>query len=71
VKCKGFRKNFTGKVKTVTVSFVANQYHASVLIDDFQEQILGNNNGKALGIDVGVKLVVADSNGKRVLPLKL
>ena len=71
VKCKGFRKSFAGQIKTVTVSFEANQYHASVLLKDFQEQILGNNNGEALGIDVGVKLVVADSNGNKVLPLKL
>jgi putative transposase len=71
VKCKGFRPDFFGTIKTVTVSFEANQYHASVLLEDFQEQILGNNNGKALGIDVGVKLVVADSDGSKVLPLKL
>ena len=28
VKCKGFRKSFAGQIKTVTVSFEANQYHA-------------------------------------------
>lgn len=33
VKCKGFRKEFIGKIKTITVSLEAYQYHASILVD--------------------------------------
>jgi putative transposase len=71
VKCKGLRADVDGKIKTVTVSFEAYQYHASILIDTAESEIKINNNGKAVGIDVGVSLVVADSNGKKVKPLNL
>ncbi len=69
VKCKGLRADIQGKIKTVTVSFEAYQYHASILFDT-KEEILPNNS-KSVGIDVGVSLVVADSNGRRVKPLDL
>jgi hypothetical protein len=32
VKCKGLRKEFVGKIKTVTVSYEAYQYHARSLL---------------------------------------
>ncbi len=71
VKCKGLRKEFVGKIKTVTVCFEAYQYHASILVDVDVVQVIPNTNGKVVGIDVGVSLVVADSNGKKVKPLNL
>lgn len=71
LKCKGLRKEFSGKIKTVTVSFEAYQYHASILIDVDAKQAEPNTNGKFVGLDVGVSLVVADSNGKKVKPLDL
>lgn len=71
VKCKGLRKEFVGKIKTVTVSYEAYQYHASILIDVDEQEPKVNTNGKCVGIDVGVSLVVADSNGRRVKPLEL
>jgi len=71
VKCKGLRKEFVGKIKTVTVSFEAYQYHASILIDIEDQNIIPDTNGKFVGIDVGVSLVVADSNGRREEPLDL
>ncbi|HQS71995.1 MAG TPA: transposase, partial [Sulfurovum sp.] len=71
VKCKGLRKEFVGKIKTVTVSHEAYQYHASILVDVDVVQVIPNTNGKVVGIDVGVSLVVADSNGKKVKPLNL
>jgi len=71
VKCKGLRKEFVGKIKTVTVSYEAYQYHASILIDIEEQEITNNYNSKSIGIDVGVSLVVADSNGKKVKPLDL
>ena len=71
VKCKGLRKEFVGKIKTVTVSFEAYQYHASILIDIEDQNIIPDTNGKFVSIDVGVSLVVADSNGRREEPLDL
>jgi len=71
VKCKGLRKEFVGKIKTVTVSFEAYQYHASILIDSGEKTIVPNTNGNFVGIDVGVSLVIADSDGNEVKPLDL
>ena len=71
VKCKGLRKEFTGKIKTVTVSHEAYQYHASILVDMPEHEVVASHNSKSVGLDVGVSLVVADSNGKKVKPLEL
>ena len=71
VKCKGLRKEFVGKIKTVTVSYEAYQYHASILVDMGEQEVTINHNSKSIGLDVGVSLVVADSNGRKVKPLDL
>lgn len=72
VKMRGFRNEFVGKIKTVTISYEAYQYHASILIDIEKETVKPNNNvNKAVGIDVGVSLVVADSNGNKIKSLTL
>ena len=72
VKMKGFREDFIGKIKTVTVSYEAYQYHASILIDIEYEALKHCNNiEKAIGLDVGVALVIADSDGNKVKPLNL
>jgi len=72
VKIRGFREEFANcKIKTVTISLEAYQYHSSILLDDGIETIKPSHNGKAIGLDIGVKLIVADSNGKRVKALNL
>jgi len=72
VKMKGWRKEFQVKIKTVTVSYEAYQYHASILIDIKEEKLKPCNNiTKAIGLDVGVSLMVADSDGNKVKPLTL
>ncbi len=71
VKCKGVRKEFVGKIKTVTVSYEAYQYHASILVDIEEKETIITRNSKSVGIDVGVSLMVADSNGNKVKPLDL
>jgi len=71
VKCKGLRREFVGKIKTVTVSYEAYQYHASILVDIEEQETIINHNAKAVGIDVGVSLIVADSNGNKIKPLDL
>ena len=70
IEMRGFRK-FGGKLKTVSVSFEANQYHASLLFDDGKNFIKPKPNGKSIGIDVGVALFATLSNGKIFKPLKL
>lgn len=72
VKMRGWRTEFTGKIKTVTVNYEAYQYHASILID-IEEEVLKpyNNINNAVGLDVGVSLMVADSDGNKVKPLTL
>ena len=70
IEMRGFRK-FDGRLKTVTVSFEANQYHASLLLDDGEEFKKPTHNGKKVGIDVGVALFATLSNGKMIKPLKL
>ena len=72
VKMRGWRKEFNGKIKTVTVIYEAYQYHASIKLDIEDESLKPCNNiEKAIGIDVGVSLVVADSDGNMVEPLVL
>ncbi len=71
VKCKGLREDFAGKIKTVTVSHEANLYHAALLIDDGIETVPVCTNTNAIGLDVGVSLVVADSEGGTTKPLDL
>jgi putative transposase len=70
IEMRGFRK-FDGKLKTVTISKEANQYHASLLFDDGKEFKKPKHNGKKVGIDVGVALFATLSNGKMIKPLKL
>lgn len=71
VKCKGLREDIVGKIKTVTVSHEANLYHAALLIDDGIETAPVCTSTEAIGIDVGVSLVAADSNGGKIKPLDL
>lgn len=67
VKAKGLRHELIGKIKTVTVSSEAYQYHASILIDIDAEPVRYKR--EPVGIDMGVSLVVADSNGNMIKPI--
>lgn len=70
IKAKFHRGNIVGKIKTVTVSFEANQYFASINYEDKQIEQLGLNNGKTIGIDVGVKVFAYTSNNEIINPAK-
>ena len=70
IEMRGFRE-FDGKLKTVTVSCEANQYHASLLFDDGRAFVKPSHNGKKVGIDMGVAIFATLSNGKMHMPLKL
>ena len=63
IEMRGFRE-FDGKLKTVTVSFEANQYHAFLLFDDGKEFTKPSHNDKKVGIDMGVAIFATLSNGK-------
>ncbi|EJF06131.1 transposase [Thiovulum sp. ES] len=62
-----FHRKVEGKIKTVTVSKDANKYFASINFDDGKPEILGKNNGKKVGIDVGVKVFATLSDGTKIV----
>lgn len=66
-----FHRAVTGIVKTVTVSLEANQYFASINYDDGSQQSNGTNNGKSIGIDVGVKVFAYTSENKAIEHINL
>ena len=70
VKAKFHRGEIIGKVKTVTISCEANQYFASINYEDGKEEVIGTNNGKSIGIDVGVKVFAYTSENKPINPKK-
>ena len=51
VKCKGLRDEISGKIKTVTVSYEAYQYHAIILFDNPDIEIKPNTYNKVFGQD--------------------
>lgn len=61
-----FHREIEGSVKTVTVSGEAGQYFASINYEDGIDQFVGTNNGKSIGIDVGVKVFAYLSNGEAI-----
>jgi len=71
VKAKFHRGNIEGKIKTVTVSIEANQYFASINYEDGTEELMGRNNGKSIGIDVGVKVFAYTSENKAIKHINL
>ena len=70
LKMKGFRE-FEGKLISASVSFEANQYHASLLFNDKIDHPVPKHNGKSIGVDVGVNLFATLSNGEMIKPLIL
>ena len=70
IKAKFHRGKIIGKIKTVTVSYEANQYHASINYEDGLKECVGSNNGNSIGIDVGVKVFAYTSENKLINPTK-
>lgn len=66
-----FHREIAGTVKTVSISSEAGQYFASVNYEDSKEISLGTNNGKSIGIDVGVKAFAYLSNGEAIRHVEL
>ncbi len=70
VKAK-FHRDITGEIKTATVSMEAEQFFVSMNIEDGSEQIYGTNNGKSIGIDVGVKVFAYTSENQAIKHINL
>jgi putative transposase len=63
VKAK-IHRDTVGKLRTVTVSRMPDgRYYASLLMDDGHEPVVTNENGKAIGIDLGLLDFAVTSDG--------
>ena len=71
VKAKFHRGQIIGKVKTVTVSYEAGQYHASINYEDGIQETTYSNNGNSIGIDVGVKVFAYTSDNQQIKHINL
>lgn len=70
IKTKFHRGDIKGKIKTVTVSYEANQYFASINYEDALIESNKVNNGKHIAIDVGVKVFAYTSENEIINPNK-
>jgi len=68
---KFHRGKIIGKIKTVTISYEAGQYHASINYEDGLQETTGSNNGNSIGIDVGVKVFAYTSNNQKIKHINL
>ena len=67
-KCQKLRikkhRDFVGKIKSITVSLTTDgKYYASILVEENTERIKLLDN--VIGLDLGVKDLIVDSNGKK------
>ena len=61
-----FHREIEGKIKTVTVSKNKSyQYFAAILFEDGKEKPLSSNDGKAIGIDLGLNHFAITSDGSK------
>ncbi len=70
VRAKFHRGIVAGKIKTVTVSYEANQYFASINYEDGLNECVGSNNGKSIGIDMGIVVFAYTSENQPINPTK-
>ena len=70
VKAK-LHRDITGKIKTATVSMEAEQFFVSMNIEDGSNEVLGSNNGRKIGIDVGVKVFAYTSENQKIKHINL
>jgi putative transposase len=71
VKAKFHRGKITGKIKTLTISCEADQYFASINYEDGKEEVLGVNNSKSIGIDMGVMVFAYTSDNQKMKHINL
>ncbi len=71
VKIKQSR-TFEGRILNVTVSYSASgKYFVSICVEMDKEKLISTNDGKQIGIDVGLKKFYTDSNGNTVANPKI
>lgn len=71
IKIKGYRHDLVGDLKmTIITLHKDNLCTASIIIDN-KNQVSINTNNIAIGLDVGVKKLITDSNGNKILPLDI
>lgn len=59
-------RQFEGTIKTTTISLTpSGQYYASILVDDGKDLPQASQEGKAIGIDVGVTDIAVTSDGDK------
>ena len=61
IKAKGLRDDLVGKIKTVTISYEAYRYYASILLEIEAEPVKIKR--APIGIDMGVVYAITDSDG--------
>lgn len=66
-----FHRDVVGTIKTVSISRESGQYHAAINFEDGQKEAIGANNGKSIGIDVGVKVFAYLSDGRAIRHVNL
>lgn len=66
VTIRGYKKlsSMNGKIKSATVSKVANKFYVSLLVE-MSIEVLENKCEKILGIDLGIKNYIVTSDGKK------
>lgn len=66
VTIRGYKKlsSINGKIKSATVSKVANKFYVSLLVE-MSIEVLENKCEKILGIDLGIKNYIVTSDGKK------
>jgi putative transposase len=70
VKAK-FHRDIIGEIKTATVSMEADQFFVSMNIEERKKEVFGSNNGKFIGIDVGVKVFAYTSENEAIKHINL
>jgi putative transposase len=71
IKAIFHRGPVAGKIKTVTVSFEAGQYHASINYEDGLKETIKTANGKSIGLDMGVKVFAYTSENIKIKHIDL
>lgn len=71
VKCRGYRKELNGPIKTVTIKVSNSGRVSASLLIDYTPITQPNTNANYIGLDVGTNKFVTDSTGVMHLPLDL
>jgi len=71
VKCRGYRSELTGNIKTVTIKVSSSGRVSASLLIAYEPIVQPNTNTNYIGLDVGTNKFVTDSTGVLHQPLDL